>query len=79
MIKRIQSTLLICFLLLTSSSFAQTISGNLKLLANQEIKLDGFSGLKTYPISNSKIDEKGNESRVISKGSIILAVGYNNL
>ena len=26
-----------------------------------------------------KIDEEGNESRVLTKGSIILAVGYNNL
>ena len=74
MIKRIQSTLLICFLLLTSSSFAQTISGNLKLLANQEIKLDGFSGLKTYPISNSKIDEKGNFKLSYSK--LDYGVGY---
>ena len=40
--------------------FAQTISGNLILLANQQIKLDGFNGLKTYPISTTKIDEQGN-------------------
>jgi hypothetical protein len=39
-------------LLLTSSlSIAQTITGNLFLLANQSIKLEGFNGLKTYPIS----------------------------
>ena len=55
-------------------SFAQTISGNLKLLANQEIKLEGFSGLKTYPISNSKIDEKGNFKLSYSKTDY--GVGY---
>jgi thiol-disulfide isomerase/thioredoxin len=53
-------TLLLSTALLTSNSFAQTISGNLKLLVNQEIKLEGFNGLKTYPISSTKIDEKGN-------------------
>jgi len=39
---------------------AQTISGNLSLLPNQPIKLEGFNGLKTYPISSTTIDEKGN-------------------
>ena len=39
---------------------AQTITGNLSLLTNQQIKLEGFKGLKTYPISNTTIDEKGN-------------------
>jgi len=53
-------TLLLSTALLTSNSFAQTISGNFKLLVNQEIKLEGFNGLKTYPISSTKIDEKGN-------------------
>ena len=39
---------------------SQNISGNLSLLANQSIKLEGFKGLKTYPISNFTIDDKGN-------------------
>ncbi|MEY3376513.1 MAG: Thiol-disulfide oxidoreductase ResA [Bacteroidota bacterium] len=38
----------------------QTIKGNLTLLSNQEITLEGFNGLKSYPISSSTIDEKGN-------------------
>ncbi|MBK8700689.1 MAG: hypothetical protein IPN29_14600 [Saprospiraceae bacterium] len=38
---------------------AQTISGNLSLLANQSIKLEGFNGLKTYPISEAKCDSLG--------------------
>jgi hypothetical protein len=46
--------------LLTFVLKAQNISGNLSLLANQSIKLEGFKGLKTYPISNSTIDDKGN-------------------
>jgi thiol-disulfide isomerase/thioredoxin len=39
--------------------YAQTITGNLSLLANQSIKLEGFAGLKTYPISTATIDNKG--------------------
>ncbi len=39
---------------------AQTISGNLSLLANQAIKLEGFNGLKTYPISTTTSDSMGN-------------------
>lgn len=38
---------------------AQTISGNLALLSNQSIKLEGFNGLKTYPISEAKCDSLG--------------------
>jgi hypothetical protein len=55
MIKRIQNTLLICFVLLTNSSFSQSISGNLKLLTNQEIKLEGFIGIKTIPFHPPKL------------------------
>jgi thiol-disulfide isomerase/thioredoxin len=40
--------------------FSQTISGNLLQLANQEIKLEGFNGLKNYPIASAQLDEKGN-------------------
>ena len=39
---------------------AQSITGNLTQLGGQEIRLEGFSGLKTYPISSVTIDEKGN-------------------
>lgn len=45
---------------------AQIITGNLNQLAGQEIKLEGFDGLKTYPISNTKLDEKGNFSLTYS-------------
>jgi hypothetical protein len=74
MIKRIQNTLLICFVLLTNSSFSQSISGNLKLLNNQEIKLEGFIGIKNYPISSTKIDENGNFTLSYSKADY--GVGY---
>jgi thiol-disulfide isomerase/thioredoxin len=67
-------TLLLSTALLTSNSFAQTISGNFKLLVNQEIKLEGFNGLKTYPISSTKIDEKGNFKLNYSKADY--GVGY---
>jgi thiol-disulfide isomerase/thioredoxin len=60
------------FILFTS--YAQSISGNLKLLSNQEIKLEGFSGIKTYPISSTKIDENGNFKLSYSK--VDYGVGY---
>jgi thiol-disulfide isomerase/thioredoxin len=52
----------------------QTIYGNLTLLSNQEIKLEGFNGLKSYPISSSTIDEKGNFKLNYSKADY--GVGY---
>ncbi len=39
---------------------AQSITGRFTQLAMQEIKLEGFNGLKTYVISNATADEKGN-------------------
>ena len=41
-------------------SNAQTISGKLTFLANQEIALEGFNGLQTYAIATTKIDANGN-------------------
>jgi thiol-disulfide isomerase/thioredoxin len=65
---------LVFFLSISSGLTAQTISGNLSLLANQSIKLEGFNGLKTYPISSGKIDEKGNFKLNFSK--VDYGVGY---
>jgi hypothetical protein len=53
---------------------AQAITGNLMFLANQPIKLEGYNGLKTYPISNTTIDEKGNFKLNYSSSDI--GVGY---
>jgi thiol-disulfide isomerase/thioredoxin len=53
---------------------AQSITGNLSLLANQSIKLEGFSGIKTYPISSTTIDENGNFKLSYSKADY--GVGY---
>ena len=53
---------------------AQSISGNLTLLANQEIELEGFSGLNTYPISSTKVDEAGSFKLPYSK--VDYGVGY---
>lgn len=39
---------------------AQTISGNFPQLINQPIKLEGFMGLKTYAVSSTTSNEKGN-------------------
>jgi thiol-disulfide isomerase/thioredoxin len=52
-------TTLILILFYTAFLSAQSITGNLNQLVNQTIKLEGFNGLKTYPISSVTIDEKG--------------------
>jgi len=56
------------------SASAQSIAGKLSLLVNQTIKLEGFNGLKTYPISTAVIDEKGNFKLIYSKSDY--GVGY---
>ena len=38
---------------------AQSVSGKLSLLKNQTIRLEGFSGLKTYLIASGTTDEEG--------------------
>ena len=50
------------------------ITGNLSLLASQSIRLEGFNGLKTYPISTATLDEKGNFNLAYSKADY--GVGY---
>ena len=65
---------LVFFLSISSGLTAQTITGNLSLLANQSIKLEGFNGLKTYQISSATIDEKGNFTLNYSKADY--GVGY---
>ena len=53
---------------------AQTITGTFSKLPNQEIKLEGFTGLKTNVISATTTDEKGNFSLKYSKPDY--GVGY---
>ncbi len=60
--------------LFLESSHSQSISGNLSLLANQEIQLRGFNGFQTYPISSVQIDAKGNFVLNYSKSDY--GVGY---
>ena len=55
-------------------SNAQTISGKLTFLANQEISLDGFNGLQTYTIATTKIDANGNFK--LAYASTDLGMGY---
>ena len=52
--------ILLAFLFCITNLFAQSITGNFKSLANQEITLQGFNGLQNYVISTTKLDEKGN-------------------
>jgi thiol-disulfide isomerase/thioredoxin len=71
--KKIITTLLL-ILFYTAFLNAQSITGNLNQLVNQTIKLEGFNGLKTYPISSVTIDEKGNFKLSYSKEDY--GVGY---
>ena len=69
-----KSILTFSLIVFCSGMVAQTITGNLSLLAKQQIKLEGFSGLKTYPISNAIIDDKGNFQLSYTKADY--GVGY---
>lgn len=66
--------LLYAALLSSLCGFSQIISGNLAQLANQQIKLEGFNGLKNYPISSAQIDSSGNFKLSYSKADY--GVGY---
>jgi thiol-disulfide isomerase/thioredoxin len=50
----------------TTFLYAQSIIGNFAPLANQQIMLEGFHGLKNYPIAKTKIDDKGNFKLIYS-------------
>ena len=50
-----------------------------KVIENIRLKKLFINYIIPYTERGYKIDEEGNESRVLTKGSIILAVGYNNL
>ena len=67
---------LIAFLYLINTQFifSQSISGSFSQLMNQPIKVEGFSGIKTYAISSTSTDEKGNFKLVYSKSDY--GVGY---
>ena len=69
-----KSILLIIGLTFCLGLYSQTIIGNLSLLTNQSINLEGFNGLESYPISNVIIDDKGNFQLIYSKADY--GVGY---
>ncbi len=50
-----------------------------KIIENIRLKKLFINYIIPYSEREYKIDEAGNESRIFNKGSIILAVGYNNL
>ena len=55
-------------------AFSQTITGNLSQLPGQKIQLEGFNGLKTYPIASTIIDESGDFNLTYSLSDY--GVGY---
>ncbi len=65
---------LVIYIVYSTFVNAQTISGNLSLLANQSIKLEGFRGLNNYPISMTTCDSLGNFTLNYSKADY--GVGY---
>jgi thiol-disulfide isomerase/thioredoxin len=66
--------LFVMFIFISNGVSAQTITGTFSKLSNQEIKLEGFTGLKTNVISTTTTDEKGNFSLKYSKPDY--GVGY---
>ena len=70
----IKSLIFVFHVLISCLSIAQSITGKFTQLANQEIKLEGFNGFKTYPISTSTIDEKGDFKLAYNK--VDYGVGY---
>lgn len=65
--------LIVCLFSITFSN-SQVIFGKLSLLTNQPISLEGFSGLKTYPISKTRIDKDGNFQLNYNKSNY--GIGY---
>lgn len=66
--------ILAIIILVSSNLIGQTISGNLSQINSKEIQLEGFDGLKTYPISKTITDEKGNFNLKYSKSDY--GIGY---
>ena len=64
----------IFFCCISIALLSQVISGNLNLLKNAEIKLEGFNGLKNYTIATTKTDSVGNFKLSYSANDI--GVGY---
>jgi thiol-disulfide isomerase/thioredoxin len=60
--------------LVSSNLIGQTIAGNFYQINSKEIKLEGFNGLKTYTISKTLTDEKGNFSLNYNKSDY--GIGY---
>ena len=61
-------------ILMSGIAKSQTISGKLTSLANQEIALEGFNGLKTYAIAKTSIDANGNFK--LAYANTDLGMGY---
>jgi thiol-disulfide isomerase/thioredoxin len=71
MIRFLYTFFCFCFI---SNIYTQTVSAKLSIQTNEKIKLEGFNGLKTYPISSCTTDEKGSFKLNYSKTDY--GVGY---
>lgn len=54
------AVILIWNMFISSGLVAQKVTGSFPSLAGQNVKLEGFSGFKTYPIANTQISKEGN-------------------
>jgi peroxiredoxin len=66
--------LFIYFIYSVFPSYGQSIKGQLSLIPNQSISLEGFNGLKTYPISSTTTDQNGHFRLDFSKDDY--GIGY---
>ena len=74
MYQKLKMKYFLVFFLLPIHILSQSLNGTIRNLANEKIKLEGFNGLNTYPISNTTINEKGNFKLNYSKEDY--GVGY---
>ena len=74
LVRNYKQFVFLVLMLCVGSLSAQTITGNLTLLKNTEIKLEGFNGLKNYTIATTKTDSVGNFKLFYSVKDV--GVGY---
>jgi hypothetical protein len=60
------------------TGFSQIINGRLSNLQNSEIRLEVFSGFKSYLIGRAQTDEKGNFTIPFSKEHYGVAYLFSN-
>lgn len=73
-VNNLKTLFTLTFLYISITLSSQVITGNLTLLKNAEIKLEGFNGLNNYTIATTKTDSVGNFKLAYSESDF--GVGY---